>query len=137
MEIEYPSCPHCAEPEKPGHECTVEGLKARVEQMEEDRWEVQSQVNELNRRLDREHKRITELNQEIERQKKMRRTEREGLVEWLDRRTEQQEEAMKHSYISGETKRIMEIEIAMLRRYRGIVVDGGQRAEDPLMPRFE
>jgi len=130
------TCEHCNEPEMPGHECTVAHLKAHVEQMREARWEGQRLVDQLRGRLDREHRRITKLNSEIERQKEMRRTEREGLAEWLDRRIAQQEQAMKPHYISHETKRIMEIEISLLRRYRETIVEGGQRNEDPLIPRF-
>jgi hypothetical protein len=57
--------------------------------------------------------------------KDMRRTERQGLAAWLDRRITQQE-----------TKRVMEIEVSLLKRYREIVVNGEQRNEDPLTPKF-
>lgn len=131
------TCEYCEQELQPRHRCRVGLLRSRIDQMVEGRWELQRCVDDLNGRLNRRSREITKLNQEIERQKEMRRTEREGLATWLDRRIEQQEEAMRPSYISGETKRIMEIEIAMLRRYRGIIVEGGQRVEDPLMPRFE
>jgi hypothetical protein len=54
-----------------------------------------------------------------------RKSERQRLVEWLDRRLAQQEDAMAHGYISQETKRVMKIEVSVLKRYRDIILESG------------
>lgn len=66
------------------------------------------------------------------------RSEREDLVKWLDRRLEQQEDVVNRPYISKETKRVMEIELSVIRRYREIIVERKHTAgsDDPLMPKF-
>lgn len=82
---------------------------------------------------------IRYLRQEIENQKNKRRSERERLATWLDRRIIQQNEALSAHYISLETKTIVEIEISILQRYRDYVVNNKERSpdEDPWMPSFK
>lgn len=130
------TCAHCREPRGRRHRCRIGALKlvladarAREQAWHDEAERARHRVASLERLLDRARK-------DLEHEKKMRRTEREGLVAWLDRRLDQQREALDKGYISGESKKLLEIEVSMLERYRGIIVDGKQRNEDPLMPRF-
>ena len=129
-------CEYCERPLDSDEECDAECLRLQVGTLHvEARLHVEALDRE--RRLRDGYARdCTKLRAEVDRQKEMRRTEREGLVTWLDRRIVQQEEAMSPKYISQETKRVMEIEVSILKRYREVIVEGGQRNEDPLMPRF-
>lgn len=89
------------------------------------------------RRANAYSKDATRLRKEVEDQKDKRQREREMLVTWLDRRVLQQEEAAKASYISQESRQMLEVEVSILRRYREMVVKGAHLAgsEDPLMPK--
>jgi len=81
---------------------------------------------------------VTLLRKEVEDQKDKRKREREMLVTWLDRRVVQQKEAAQATYISKESKQMLEIEVSLLLRYREMIVKGTHLAgsEDPLMPKF-
>lgn len=116
----------------------IESLHAKVEELEGELCEARENLNQFARTVSHLERNNLELRAEVDLQKKMRRTEREGLAAWLDRRIEQQMEAVRPSYISHETKRVLEIEISLLRRYRDMVVEEGVRGptEDPLMQKF-
>ena len=122
-------CEYCDEERGDLHVCRVDHLQNRIEALWEAHHAFESRLSGYRR--DSSHKA-----EEIERQKRMRRSEREALAEWLDRRIQQQEQAMTPRWISHDTKRIIEIEISMLKRYREIVIEGKYRVEDALMPRF-
>lgn len=81
---------------------------------------------------------VWKMGQEIENQKAKRKSERERLAAWLDRRITQQEEALLLEFIGHETKCVVEIELSLLKRYREYVVENKERSadEDPLMMKF-
>jgi hypothetical protein len=130
------TCEYCSETRGDLHVCQVDHLHNKIEILWQRRREAEEQAEERAEDLESYRRGFTQDRSEIERQKRMRRSEREALAEWLDRRIAQQEQAMTPAYISHETKRVMEIEVAMLKRYREIIIEGKYRVEDPLMPRF-
>ena len=130
------TCLYCDEIRGDLHVCRVDHLHNVMETLWARNREVEDTLESLQGTLRSYRSDASRKHDEIERQKRMRHSEREALAEWLDRRIAQQEQAMTPAYISQETKRIVEIEIAVLKRYREIVVEGKYRVEDPLMPRF-
>lgn len=134
-------CPYCETPLSGNDNddyfaCGIDCLRLQVDALTHQLSELQEELRRERRLREGYARDCTTHQKEIERQKEMRRTEREGLAEWLDRRIEQQEEAMGRRYISEETQGLMKVELSVLKRYREIVVEGKQRNEDPLMPRF-
>lgn len=113
-------------------------FRERIEGLEDRNAELHEENDRLGRHLNSMNHTCTGLRAEIRKRAEDRRTERDKLVEWLDRRIAQQEEAMK-PYVSGETRRVVEIELSILKRYREIIVGSThtQGNDDAFMPRFE
>jgi len=80
----------------------------------------------------------TNLRQEIKKRDQDNVTEREKLAAWIDRRIAQQEPALTAKFLSSETQKLMEVEVAVLKRYREYVLEGAhsQGTDDPFMPKF-
>ncbi len=76
---------------------------------------------------------VEKKDEELKKLREELKTEREALVEWLDMRIRQQHQALEPPYISAETKRVVEIEIGLLEKYKGIIVEGGHRPDPELM----
>lgn len=113
-------------------------LGAQIEQLEEEDArlrEVLDQSETLRRHYER---RCSDLQAEITKRDKDKRDERQKLAEWIDRRLAQQEEALSVRYVSKETKRMVEIEVSLLKRYRDYVIKSADTKgqDDPFMPRF-
>jgi len=102
----------------------------------EESEKLREEIDGLRRRLHGSEQREARLQEKIRRDVVQRSSERERLVQWLDRRLAQQEEALRAGYVSQETKHVVEIEVSLLRRYRGIVTDSSHTSgiDDPLMP---
>jgi hypothetical protein len=139
-------CLFCTEkfPRDSDHECSVAVLRERVETLLGKIEELQAYQDGAQHELDRarsslrwEYEERRRLTMEVAEQKDLRKTERQGLAAWLKRRIKQQEEALLAEYVSHETKRVMEIEVSILKRYQEIIVDGAHRNDDPLMMKFE
>lgn len=115
----------------------LEDFEEQMAELQNENFELRRRVEQLNGRLQRADKDVSKLREKLKDSDERRKSERERLCAWLDRRIAQQEEAMGLSCVSKETKRIMEIEVSILRRYRGIVVESSHTKgdDDPLMPR--
>jgi septal ring factor EnvC (AmiA/AmiB activator) len=114
----------------------VESLEGQIKTLEDELNQTREALAKERNRLRWSDRSNDKLRSELQEQKDMRKTERQGLAAWLDRRIKQQEEALLAKFVSQETKRVVEIEVSLLKRYREIIVNGEQRNEDPLMPKF-
>ena len=117
----------------------IEDFQGHIDRLGDENMALRDQVHRLECTVRGYQRDCSRLREEIKECKQERKSERERLTEWLDRRLVQQEQAMTARFVSNETKRVMEIEVAMLKRYREIIVGSAHTkgTDDPLMPRFE
>jgi TolA-binding protein len=96
----------------------------KVEQLEQEIEYLRREVERLELRLRMAATTERSLRKTIERDVENRRSERELLVDWLDRRKEQQIRAMAIRNLSNETKGNIELELDLITRYREVIVEG-------------
>jgi hypothetical protein len=105
-----------------------EPLFGLLSTFDEEKQALLEQIDRLHEQLRWAREREAGARQTIKRDVDDRSSERERLVEWLDRRLEQQEGALTSPHVSQETKKIMEIEVSLIRRYREIITGSAHTA---------
>jgi TolA-binding protein len=96
----------------------------KVEQLEQEIEYLQREIERLELRLRMAATTERSLRETIRRDLDNRRSERELLVDWLDRRKEQQIQAMAIRNLSEEAKGNIELELDLIARYREIIIKG-------------
>jgi hypothetical protein len=115
-----------------------EPLFGLISTFKEETKKLREYAEHLEIMVRRGDQRERQLRKKLQRDVEERAAERERLVAWLDSCLAQQEQALDARYISPETKRVVEIEVSLLRRYRKIITQGHHTKgrDDPFMPRF-
>lgn len=96
----------------------------KVEQLEDEIASLQREIERLELRLRMAETTERTLRETIRRDVENRRSERELLVDWLDRRKEQQTQAMAIRNLSEEAKGNIELELDLIARYRETIIKG-------------
>lgn len=96
----------------------------KVKHLEDEIASLQREIERLELHLRMAATTERSLRKTIERDVDNRRSERELLVDWLDRRKEQQIQAMAIRNLSEEAKGNIELELDLIARYRESIIKG-------------
>ena len=101
-----------------------DSMGSTIERLQDDLCAVKFENDSQRELLLEQKSRIEKLQDELRDRRKASATERGFLAEWFESRIHQQEQALLAPNISHETKRVMEIEISLLKRYRIFITEG-------------
>ena len=126
------------EQQKERYEAKLERERIKIDDLREGIENPSDAVRRLQSTVKGYQRDCTNLRQEIKKRDQEKVTEREKLAAWLDRRVAQQEPALTAKFLSSETQKLMEVEVAVLKRYRDYILEGAHTkgADDPFMPKF-
>lgn len=100
--------------------CEMCGLKSSIEDLQDGLATMRSTKRRLEENLRKEKVKLHGEKEKLA-------TEREGLLDWLHSRRGQQQQLLDMGGISGETKRLVEVEIGLIDRYTDTIRKGQHR----------